>query len=180
MTQVAQHSQLMISERQWQFIQKLLNERQVPEEVTASLQDKLDGGRWWAGEASKVLDRLLKSPYKSGAASVPQGDYWPTVHEGRYAMLDEGVLKFYKVDRPNEGRWSGYIFLSVYASDERYPIKAFETKKRVMDNIAVNPKEAAQRYGQEIGKCGLCGRTLTDETSRAFGIGPICRAERKW
>jgi len=176
----SQHSQLMISERQWQFIQRLRSERQVPDEVDVALQHKLDGGRWYFGEASKVIDTLLKCPYKNGFAAVPRGDHWPTVPEGRYAVLDEGVLKFYKVDRPTEGRWSGYLFLSVYASDERYPIKAFDTKKRVMDNIAVNPQLAAQRYGQEIGKCGLCGRTLTDEQSRAFGIGPICRAERKW
>jgi hypothetical protein len=33
------------------------------------------------------------------------------------------------------------------------------------------------RYGMLIGKCGVCGRTLTDEESRANGIGPVC-AER--
>jgi hypothetical protein len=35
--------------------------------------------------------------------------------------------------------------------------------------------EAAARYGRELGQCGLCGRDLTDEASRAAGIGPVCR-----
>jgi len=30
-------------------------------------------------------------------------------------------------------------------------------------------------YGTELGECGVCGRTLTDEKSRAYGIGPVCR-----
>lgn len=33
---------------------------------------------------------------------------------------------------------------------------------------------AAALYGQELGHCGLCGRELTDDESRAAGIGPVC------
>lgn len=36
--------------------------------------------------------------------------------------------------------------------------------------------EAAALYGQKLGHCGICGRTLTDEESRARGIGPTCAA----
>jgi hypothetical protein len=36
-------------------------------------------------------------------------------------------------------------------------------------------KAAVTRYGQELGHCGVCGRHLTDETSRDIGIGPECR-----
>lgn len=35
--------------------------------------------------------------------------------------------------------------------------------------------EAQRSFGQNIGRCGKCGITLTDETSRAYGIGPTCR-----
>lgn len=34
---------------------------------------------------------------------------------------------------------------------------------------------ARERYGREIGRCGICNRTLTDEESRRIGIGPVCR-----
>lgn len=40
--------------------------------------------------------------------------------------------------------------------------------------IAANPREAAVQYGRETGTCACCGRTLTDPTSVALGIGPIC------
>jgi hypothetical protein len=43
--------------------------------------------------------------------------------------------------------------------------------------VASNPGEAAKAYGQRIGACSVCGRTLTDGTSIDLGIGPIC-AER--
>jgi hypothetical protein len=40
---------------------------------------------------------------------------------------------------------------------------------------AAGPVEAMLRYGQEIGECGHCGRELTNDTSRAVGMGPKCR-----
>jgi hypothetical protein len=40
--------------------------------------------------------------------------------------------------------------------------------------IAADPQDAAVRYGRETGSCGCCGRELTDPTSIAAGIGPIC------
>ena len=35
--------------------------------------------------------------------------------------------------------------------------------------------EQAQAYGRLYGVCAVCGRTLTDETSIANGLGPICQ-----
>lgn len=44
--------------------------------------------------------------------------------------------------------------------------------------IAADPKEAAVRWGRKTGRCSCCGRELTDATSVAMGIGPICA--EKW
>ena len=44
--------------------------------------------------------------------------------------------------------------------------------------IAEDPKEAAVRWGRKTGRCSCCGRELTDPTSVAMGIGPICA--EKW
>lgn len=41
--------------------------------------------------------------------------------------------------------------------------------------IAAGPVEAMVRYGLELGECGHCGRELTNDESRAMGIGPHCR-----
>lgn len=46
--------------------------------------------------------------------------------------------------------------------------------------IDVDPKEAMLRYGRELGECGHCGRTLTNDHSRAAGIGPVCAKGKGW
>lgn len=40
--------------------------------------------------------------------------------------------------------------------------------------LLANPKVWAVVFGQQIGRCGRCGKTLTDDVSRAAGIGPEC------
>jgi hypothetical protein len=98
----------------------------------------------------------------------------PDVPAGHYAVDNaEGILRFYEVDRPTEGRWAGRTFVSVLASDERHPVKG-AAGAAVLAKIAEDPMAAMLRYGQEIGRCGHCNRTLTDEASRARGIGPVC------
>lgn len=99
---------------------------------------------------------------------------FPKVAKGYYAIEVDGVLKFYRVDRPTEGKWAGYTFLSVQASDDFWPIKNRDQKRAILELIAADPKAAGARYGREIGRCYRCHRTLTDATSRANGIGPDC------
>jgi hypothetical protein len=43
--------------------------------------------------------------------------------------------------------------------------------------VCADPSSAARAFGQRWKSCSCCGRTLTNEDSRAAGIGPIC-AER--
>lgn len=101
------------------------------------------------------------------------------VPEGRYAVVGEDhVTRFYKVDRPTEGRWAGYVFVKVQASDELHNLRSKASRNDVLRRIAEAGIEASMAlYGKELGKCGHCGRTLTDEESRAYGIGPICRGK---
>lgn len=99
---------------------------------------------------------------------------------GRYAVeLEDGRLHFFKLSKPEEGRWAGYTFLSEQASDEYFPVRGMR-RDEVLVLIVKNPQEAMLRYGKEIGSCGHCGRTLTNEESRAAGIGPICRGKMGW
>jgi hypothetical protein len=102
-----------------------------------------------------------------------------SIKPGRYAVEIDGTLKFYKIDTPTEGRWAGRTFVSVQASDELYPVRNRTAREEILAVIAVDPEAAMRRYGQEIGRCGHCNRTLTDETSRRNGIGPIC-ADKGW
>jgi Family of unknown function (DUF6011) len=119
--------------------------------------------------AKRTLDRL------KAAAPAPVAPVAPVaVADGHYALVDaDGVTKFYEVNSPTQGKWAGRTFVAVQASDERYPIRG-AAAKAILAAIAADPKAALVRYGHAIGKCGVCNRTLTDEASRAAGIGPVC------
>lgn len=125
-------------------------------------------------QASVEIDRLKALP--DNDKGKRPGFAYPAVEDGRYAIVtSERVTKFYKVK-------NGFkrVFLDVQASDTWYPVKATYARQEILADIARNPKAAMLLYGQEIGSCGHCGRTLTDEESRAFGVGPICRAKLGW
>jgi len=103
------------------------------------------------------------------------------VPRGSYAILtpDDPVnpIKFYQVwisdtDHPRygSGKWNVKV---CHGPDETTLNKGSQAK--ILRTIAEQgPLECAQRYGHEIGKCGICGRRLTNKTSRDMGIGPVC------
>lgn len=51
---------------------------------------------------------------------------------------------------------------------------------KIVDRIAEDPALAAARFGHQIGRCGVCGRQLTNDESRARGIGPVCAERNGW
>jgi hypothetical protein len=116
----------------------------------------------WIGNLIKKSRELTEAARKTTSVQVA---------DGRYAVEHEGTLKFYKV---TNGRRPGFVFLDVQASDDWHSIRNLGTIRQVLALIAIDAKAAMIRYGQELGRCGHCGRTLTDETSRAAGIGPTC------
>jgi transcription antitermination factor NusG len=93
------------------------------------------------------------------------------VADGRYAIEEDGTLKFFKL---TNGRKPGYVFLDIQASDEWHAIRNVTRIHAIVAEIAKDAHAAMIRYGRELGQCGHCGRMLTDESSRAAGIGPIC------
>lgn len=96
---------------------------------------------------------------------------------GHYAVEFDGQLRFFKVDRPEDGKWAGYVFVKEQASDELYPIRNRQRREAILAAISEDWEAAGARYGKEIGRCYRCNRTLTDPTSRALGIGPDCRSK---
>ena len=99
-----------------------------------------------------------------------------TVDEGRYWIVDprDGEEKFIHVEKPTEGKWAGYTFLKVRASDNLYPIRDRAHREAILEEIAKDPIESMRQYGLKLGTCGRCGITLTHPISRAVGFGPIC------
>lgn len=169
------------TEAQLDFVRGLLRTKQTDllnEQQTAWIEenvDRLDSLN--RGQVSRIIDALKALP------SLPQQHAGSglAVPNGRYAVTEaDGILRFYKVNTPDQGKWAGFTFVDVQASDELYPLKDKTRKGKVLALVATDPKAAMLRYGQEIGACGHCGRTLTNELSRSLGIGPICRGKMGW
>lgn len=136
--------------------------------------------------ASHLIDLLLALPKRETTAQNPAQPLVTTVDvpAGRYAVeTEEGAvntLAFYKVDRPTEGRWAGYVFVKHLVSDAEERM-SWAASKAILAKIAeAGPEAASARYSHEIGKCGVCNRTLTNDESRARGIGPVCAENAGW
>lgn len=41
--------------------------------------------------------------------------------------------------------------------------------------ILTDPIEASSRFAAFCARCWMCGKTLTDRTSKCYGVGPDCR-----
>jgi hypothetical protein len=136
-------------------------------------------GKWTPGRegnASAWISRMIaKADQLRRFAQIETRKTESTVEvaDGRYAVEEDGVLKFFKVK--NGGR-PGFVFLDVQASDDWHAIRNVTRIREIVALIARDTEAASLRYGQEIGECGDCGRTLTTEASRARGRGPICDA----
>ena len=157
-------SEPVVTEKQAAYIDTLRHERGL-DEFTGTLTKR---------EASLEIERLLKWMKTKPNTNMVAGVDTSGIKDGRYAVEIGGTLKFYKVDKPTEGRWSGYTFVKVQASDDLWPVRG-AAATAVLAAIAKDPQAAMLRYGREIGRCGHCNRTLTNEESRRLGIGPICR-----
>lgn len=130
-------------------------------------------GTWTPERVSQWIERLIVKRAELRKVAVQPG--WITsVKDGRYAIEEDGVLKFFRVKK---GRNPGFVFLDIQASDDWHAIRDLARIRRVIAEIAKDPKGAMLRYGRELGECGHCGRTLTDEASRAAGIGPVCASK---
>ncbi|AWN04246.1 hypothetical protein FDJ57_gp45 [Gordonia phage Sour] len=127
--------------------------------------------------ASAMIDWLQGLPRKAASATANQVET-PEVPAGRYAVATEdgatNELAFYKVDRPTEGRWAGFVFVKLMRSDEEVRLSRAAGNAILAKIAEVGAEEASKAYGREIGECGVCGRTLTNDDSRAMGIGPKC------
>jgi hypothetical protein len=100
------------------------------------------------------------------------------VTEGCYAIdgtTGENPTAFYKIDKPAEGKWDGWIFVNrVIGGNPDAPVKGRDAYRVLREIIAAGPAGAMLRYGREMKICGECGSHLTREKSRAQGAGDTC------
>jgi len=174
-----------ITPKQRKYIQDLLVKKAVDEN---DLSDELGYTilDCYKDEAREVISYLLTLPDK--AKPEPQAPTLkvpvPEVPAGRYALLESDpnhpavpdVWKFYQVDKPKQGRWKGRTFLSVLASDEKHAVRGADLRSAVLARLALDPTKASRDFGRQSGRCGVCGRLLTDADTIQRGIGPRCEA----
>lgn len=100
------------------------------------------------------------------------------VAAGRYALTaSDGTVVLYKVDRPGEGKFAGWTFVS-RVRDNGYETRLSKRQAApVLEEISRDPMDALVAYGRRTGECGVCGRKLSDPDSVEAGIGPICAAK---
>lgn len=136
---------------------------------------------------SGVIDRLranLEAPAVSAPATTPPApvdaptrkwDGFDDVPNGYYALatpdtVDE--IHYYRVSRSRDGR---YVRVAEQASSTFYPVRPWPRAAGILNRLReTGLRDAAYLYGTTIGRCCRCNRTLTDEASRAMGIGPDC------
>jgi hypothetical protein len=143
-------------------------------------------GKWSYDKADKFsisswIDRLkaknaeLNETAKTTPVAAPTNDF-SDVPDGYYAVDGPEGMKFYRFRTAGRNAtYPGRRYLKVQASDEFHPIRNASTKATILTAIRdAGPAASMALYGQHIGSCGRCNRTLTDAVSRTRGIGPDC------
>lgn len=140
-----------------------------------------------------LAKRAQKAPAAMQAATpaafdAPDAIDLRALPSGLYAVPGDDTRLKVQIDNLTEGKWAGWVFVkdgAEYGHGKRYgsqkPAQVYVGDvKDALRVIAANPAEASAAYGRLVGRCGLCGRKLEDETSVARGIGPVCAAKYGW
>lgn len=176
----------LITEAQAKWVVDIAEKSEgVTDAMVKSLSERLEQG-FAKQAASEFITKYKDLPRKTTAAQVSAGHAGPGedptvpvrdaqgVKAGRYAIREDDVVKFFRVTE-GKGRWAGRTFVEAQASDDHHAIRNPQRRAEILAAIAENPLEAELLYGRELGRCSRCGRTLTKESSRAYGMGDDCR-----
>jgi hypothetical protein len=139
----------------------------------------------WPEDPTVALNERTHARGDGWAKTTLKLDHVP---EGGYALESptDGRLRFLEVDRPEDGKWKDFVFVKVRASDERHKLGTVNPRYGTYAGKGValvtvlagadthELQQYAIRFGLELGECGFCRRSLTDEDSRGLGYGPVC------
>lgn len=139
-------------------------------------------------EASAAITWLRTLPIsvrlEAAAKKAGTSQQHETVLEGRYAVETPDVVKFYKVDRPTEGKWTGYVFVKMLVGSpgdwSEYPIKGAAREAVFIAIESAGVRESAVLFGRKTQRCGRCMSPLSDPRSRAAGYGQHCASLLGW
>lgn len=127
-----------------------------------SLKDLVRIGREHAQKMGQAVPAQRKEIGSELAALVPAGRYAFTGNEGQTVFVH--MVKFD----------SGAFIVKQQVGDDTQRMTRVVARTALQKIVDAGIKESSMRYGHELGVCGVCGRTLTNEDSRERGIGPVC------
>jgi hypothetical protein len=157
-------------------------------------------------QASDYIERLKKGQNMSSPTQPVAPPPQPKTVDPRIAMLENLLpsfptgyfaarldeskpLTFIRVSRPASGKYKDTFKVQTQHSDlwhnrvVRWPNGRWWVGYAVMLDlllvVCMSPKQAGLDYAREIGSCQICNKTLTDERSRHYGIGPDCETRHR-
>lgn len=130
-------------------------------------------------QVKRVLDKCANLPNAPKPNTQLADQPWVRLAEGipagRYAVEnEEGELRFYQLWRPRDHGDSDFWQLYVLHGPDSSRVHNKAAGAIVQKIRAAGIREAAIRFGNEIGACSNCGHRLTNRISRELGIGPVC------
>lgn len=146
------------------------------------------------GDASQVIDDLKLDLGVAKAAAREARYAWPAAQQPQAVSTSRHSLPVvpagcYAIDTVSDNAVNAVMFVKVWVGRTGF-VKVYQQVgsdsvdlpwrmvQSVLARIAADGVEAAMtRYGRELGICGHCGRPLTNDASRAAGIGPVCAAK---
>lgn len=151
--------------KQIQFLNRLASERGIASPVTATLSNR---------DASKLIGQLLKLPKVASAVSATAA-----LEQGMYRTADGAVYKVQasKVSGSLYAKRLTPISGHRLVEDGTVVQWTFQYVPGAIQRLTAADRltiDAAKAFGIKYGVCIVCGRTLTDATSVAAGIGPVC------
>lgn len=168
------------TDKQIDFAIKLVTENANPpltHEATVTLRE---GYRAYTSkQMSGVIDTLLANAQQAKSKVAVATAAKITVPAGKFAVHVGDEVVRYQIDRPDTGKWAGWLFIKLIEHNSTTPIRDADEKAAILAAIeGMGALESTKLYGKTTGVCGMCGKTLTDPDSVTAGIGPVC--EKKW
>lgn len=168
------------STAQKNLIDALVVERQY----NALTAEVIEGIKKNKKQSTRFIKFLLKLPKVEAkpvveaqvevSASAGRIDF-KAITDGNYAIPGEGdVIHFYRVST----KANGFKKVQIRASDNLYDTNGFKQDVAILRKIVEYGLEASQMlFAEKLERCWMCGRTLTNDVSRARGTGDECASK---
>lgn len=122
--------------------------------------------------------RATAAPAQRSSAKFSLAAFIQTVKQipdGKYALVgkDGATIHFFEVRAEGNRNWVYRLYGA--PGDFRRERMSYAWMHAAATRIAADAKAAAILFGKKTKTCGRCSSPLTNEESRAFGLGPKCR-----